>query len=330
MSNQTDISIELQTSTQPSSPPSTNGGSSIRSSIPSLPPEPPLTPEEIEKKPWKYIGYRGYSDFIASENDFYIVRRFAALNTRAALALQDKVSVLEEQLEDLDRTYSRRDTVDVHNGSFRDDQEERSELMSEIIEALTKYTDGMTGLDAFILQQAELKKLPQAARQDLESVQNWHFNHGGQAIAPEEQQYLTHSLDVFSVVPREKTPLRRLLDRSRTFRISSLWKSDEAPSLPLYDQDVITYTSDKRIDRFVTVLIVGIGTVMLLAPMWILQALDRSVLKLAVITVFVVVFLGLVSYATVAKPFETLAATAAYSAVLMVFLQLGSSTGGNV
>ncbi|KAH9224690.1 hypothetical protein DL95DRAFT_254615, partial [Leptodontidium sp. 2 PMI_412] len=230
-----------------------------------------LTPEEVEKKPWKYIGYRGYADFIASENDFYIVRRFAALNTRAALALQDRVSVLEEQLEELDRTYSRRDAVDVHNGSFRDDQEERSELMCEIVEALTKshlVAKLRDGIDAFMLQQAELKKFPQAARQDLKSVQNWHYNHGGHAISPEEQTYLTHSLDVFSVVPKEKAPLRRLLDRSRTFRIS-------------------------------------------------------SVLKLAVITVFVVVFLGLVSYATVAKPFETLAATAAYSAVLMVFLQLG-------
>ena len=36
--------------------------------------------EEIDVKPWKYIGYRGYVDFIASENDFYIMRRFAALD----------------------------------------------------------------------------------------------------------------------------------------------------------------------------------------------------------------------------------------------------------
>lgn len=174
-----------------------------------------------------------------------------------------------------------------------------------------------------MLQQAELKKFPQAARPDLKSVRNWHFNHGGKdledgevdltccAISPEEQEYLNHPQDLFSVVPREKAPLRRLLDRSRKFRIASFWKSKDAPGLPIYDQDVITYTSDKRIDRFVTVLIVGSGTMMLLVPMWILQALDKSNHKLGVITAFVVVFLGLVSYATVAKPFETLAATAA-------------------
>ena len=51
---------------------------------------------------------------------------------------------------------------------------------------------------------------------------------------------------------------------------------------------------------------------MLIAPMWILQALDgRTLPKLGTITAFIVTFLMLVSYATLAKPFETLAATAA-------------------
>ncbi|PVH88906.1 hypothetical protein DL98DRAFT_622567 [Cadophora sp. DSE1049] len=336
MSEETETSIELQTPTELSDPPSTHTYSSpsILTTASSLAPEePPLTKEEIDTKPWKYIGYRGYVDFIASENDFYIMRRFAALNTRAALALQDEVVVLEERLERLDRRHCRRVPENDHNGSFREDREERRELLGKIVDALTKY-------NAFMLQQSELKKFPQAARQDLQSVRNWHFNHGGKdlengevdltccAISPEEQEYLDRPQDLFSVVPREKAPLRRLLDRSRKFRIASFWRSNEAPSLPIYDQDVITYTSDKRIDRFVAVLIVWIGTVMLLVPMWILQALDKSNHKLGVITAFVVVFLGLVSYATVAKPFETLAATAAYSAVLMVFLQLGSPGAG--
>ncbi len=84
-----------------------------------------------------------------------------------------------------------------------------------------------------------------------------------------------------------------------------------APSLPIYDKDMITYTSDKRIDRFITVIIIGVGTLMLIAPMWILQALEDAKRKLAVITAFIAVFLGLFSSMTDAKPFETLAATAA-------------------
>lgn len=102
--------------------------------------EAPLSQEEIEKKPWKHIGYRGYADFLASENDFFIVRRFAALNTRVALALQDQVTVLEEKLSNLDREYSRRDAEDRHNGSFRDDFEERIALVEAIGEKLMKYS----------------------------------------------------------------------------------------------------------------------------------------------------------------------------------------------
>jgi len=94
----------------------------------------------------------------------------------------------------------------------------------------------------------------------------------------------------------------------------------------MYDKDHITYISDKRIERFVSFVIVLVGLFMLITPMWILQALGgRTVAKLGTITAFIVVILGLVSYATVAKPFETLGATAAYAAMLTVILQFGGS-----
>lgn len=156
-----------------------------------------------------------------------------------------------------------------------------------------------------------MEKRPSPARPDIKSIRNWHYNHGNRVISEEEQDYLRHDHDLFSVVDNYKTPLRRLLERSRKFRIFSLWQSKRAPSLPVYDQDMITYTSNKRIDRFITVIIIGIGTLMLIAPMWILQALEDAKRKLAVITAFIAVFLGLFSSMTDAKPFETLAATAA-------------------
>jgi hypothetical protein len=125
-------------SSSPTSAPTTcrRASTSTRNSVPEV----PLTKEEIEKKPWKYIGYKGYSNFIASENDFYILRRFASLNARVALTLQDQISVLEEQLDDLDKHCSRRDAEDLHNGSFRDDREERTALVEMIYEKLTKYS----------------------------------------------------------------------------------------------------------------------------------------------------------------------------------------------
>jgi hypothetical protein len=145
MSTKTEDTVELASlaSTNPTTPPSTRRASTSQasSSSHSLVDPSPLTEEEIEAKPWKYIGYKGYADFIASENDFYIVRRFRSLNTRIALALQDQVSVLEEQLDELDKEYSRREAVDLHNGSFRDDRENRIALVEVICEKLMKYSE---------------------------------------------------------------------------------------------------------------------------------------------------------------------------------------------
>ncbi|TVY92545.1 hypothetical protein LAWI1_G001533 [Lachnellula willkommii] len=323
MSSTTDPSISLEPvpSTTPTSHQSTSRASTSTSnpiSASSITTE-QLTEEEIETKPWKYIGYKGYADFLASENDFFIFRKFASLNCRVALSLQDQLSVLESDLDDIDTRYSKKNAGDINNGSFRDDREDRTELVEKISQKLAQY-------NSFMIQQTQLKAYPQAYRPDVKSLRAWHANHGSVAIVPAEQDYLAHDSDLFCAAPKQKTPLRRFLDRSLAFRILPLWRQDE-PGLPSYDKDLIFSISDKRIDRFITCLILGIGTAMLIAPIWILEVMTRPVRKLIVITVFIVAFLAMVSAVTVAKPFETLAATAAYSAVLMVFLQLGNSNG---
>ena len=84
----------------------------------------------------------------------------------------------------------------------------------------------------------------------------------------------------------------------------------------------ISYSSNSRLDLFTNVSIITAGLVMLLAPLWWLEFVDNSKIKLAVMTGFICVFVGLMSTATVNKPFEIVAATAAYAAVLMVFMQV--------
>ena len=81
-------------------------------------------------------------------------------------------------------------------------------------------------------------------------------------------------------------------------------------------------------DKFVTCTTIALGLAMLIGPLWLLQYFStgqsNSCLRLGIITAFLVLFTVLLSFLTVAKPFETLAATAAYGAVLMVFMQLNS------
>lgn len=63
-------------------------------------------------------------------------------------------------------------------------------------------------------------------------------------------------------------------------------------------------------DRFISVLILFVGLVMLIAPLWVLAFVSRTVYRLTVITVFTITFLFLVSFAVDTKPVDGLVATA--------------------
>ena len=94
-----------------------------------------------------------------------------------------------------------------------------------------------------------------------------------------------------------------------------------------FESETTTYSEEGRIDKFVTCVTIGLGLVMLIAPLWLLQyvysAEPDMKARLKIITGFLIAFTIFVSIVAVARPFEVLAATAAYGAVLMVFMQLG-------
>lgn len=102
------------------------------------------TEEDIQQKPWKYVGYRGYSEFISSDDDLFILRRFSVLNTRIALSLQDKVSELEKRLSRLDKKYGSKTSADFNNATLRNDLPDRAELLDEIATTLTRYSESHT------------------------------------------------------------------------------------------------------------------------------------------------------------------------------------------
>lgn len=95
---------------------------------------------DFDQKPWKHIGIRGYSKFVASDEDFMIFRRFETLNTRVNLALQDEICMLEDELNKMDTYYGDKTTTDTNNGTFRDDIEERAALIEKLEKKLYKYS----------------------------------------------------------------------------------------------------------------------------------------------------------------------------------------------
>lgn len=88
------------------------------------------------------IGYPALAEFIGSDSDFFVFRRFNALSARSLLHLQHELSELEEKLELLDREdYRRTDQSGMLNlHSLRDDgNRQRKELMKVISEKMQAY-----------------------------------------------------------------------------------------------------------------------------------------------------------------------------------------------
>lgn len=164
--------------------------------------------------------------------------------------------------------------------------------------------------DDFILQQSSLKRYSEAPQRDVQNLLNWHSNYDDRAIDSEEWEYLKKPEDLICVVQRDKTPLRRLVDKSHGLRTLPVWRNKRTQA-PENDYSGVSYYSESRIDRFVSAVIVVIGVTMLLVPIWVLFVMKTLKEKLGVITGFVSLFLIILSFAMVAKPFEALGATAA-------------------
>ncbi|KAI1460931.1 hypothetical protein F4805DRAFT_350159 [Annulohypoxylon moriforme] len=268
---------------------------------------------DIEIQPWKYIGYRGYAQFLSSDSDLLIFRPFRELSARIALRLQDKISALEMKLMKLDESHSQKGSVPVNNGTFRNKKDDREAILDQINIALDRY-------HKFLIRQSNIKRLPPAQRHDVRNIVRWHQHYDRRAINEAEQDYLNQD-DLICLSQKEVPPLRRLINKSLRLRTLPIWRDKSHISAP--GSEHVSYYSDTRLNAFVSGMITAIGTFLLIVPIWILQMLESVRLKLSVITVFIFVFLVVLSSAMAMKPFEALGATAAYATVMMVFLQVG-------
>jgi hypothetical protein len=86
-----------------------------------------------------------YTRWIASNPSFLILRQFGALNARVVLSIQDEIAQLEAKLDHMDKIYSKQETLDAHNRSFREDpftgDEDRQTLVRDALpEKLARYS----------------------------------------------------------------------------------------------------------------------------------------------------------------------------------------------
>ena len=179
-----------------------------------------------------------------------------------------------------------------------------------------------TTTDKYIRTFSDLRKRPRASKHQVSNVVDW-LDRG--AIDDEEAEFVTKTSDLMSINSVERLPIRRLLESWPQLRFSWLFREKLPPDAEVdVAAGTTTYASNERLQRMTNGLIILVGLAMMLAPLWWCEYVENRETKLKIITGFVCAFIAMMMTATINKPFEVVAATAAYSAVLMVFMQIDS------
>ena len=203
----------------------------------------------------------------------------------------------------------------------------------------------------------DLKSRSKATPFQVGNVRQW-LQNANDPILDEEVAFLNEEDDIVPVASTPKAPIRQLIDRFsilnflrlppcfRERKVRQQCKPKVTDTLANwirkrnerlfnagedFEMETTVYNKDRFFEMTMTVFTIVIGLAMLIGPLWILQHLSTEPsnlqVRLGVITGFITLFTILTSLFTVAKAFEVLAATAAYGAVLMVFMQFGTYPG---
>lgn len=87
-----------------------------------------------------WYGYRAAAQYMASDNDFFVVRRFAAANTRVLLAKQAEIFDLERRLDDLDHPKLGENPPMDNSTVLNDRRIGRPALLNDLFRVLKEYS----------------------------------------------------------------------------------------------------------------------------------------------------------------------------------------------
>ena len=88
----------------------------------------------------KSRGYPAMCTFMASDDDFFVLRRFGKLGARVVLRLQNEIAQLEDDLQAEDAFCMRQENPKLDNGTFAlDPSERRKKIMEELTWRMERY-----------------------------------------------------------------------------------------------------------------------------------------------------------------------------------------------
>jgi len=293
---------------------------------------------KLEKCP---NGYPRLASFLSSESNFSLYRSFSYLHSRILLELQDEIVALERELDELD-------SIDDENESGKkrlcnrqfdkrrsrgDDCRPRQEILAELRLKLLEY-------DELLIKARDLQGFQKPSQRDYKSVRTWFWNL--KPLVEKEAHFIKQKEDIVTLRSgREWSDFDGMVESTlRRFDcklIRRLFCTRELREKT--DDEHIYYYSASRVEAFVGIIITSIVFVLLVLPVVAMYRLTSfgnvadtqsgTFKAIGVLVVFTLLFSAAMSLLTKARRHELFAASAAYCAVLVVFISnfSGSSSG---
>ncbi|KAL8859136.1 MAG: hypothetical protein Q9178_004399 [Gyalolechia marmorata] len=271
------------------------------------------------------VGYPKVAAFENADPSFLIYRKFGWLHNRLLLYLQDELAELEYKLDKLDKaTFS--DDEDIKLSSRRDDwigPSKRRDLVRQIAQKLEEY-------DEHLLRYQKVQAIRRPTIRNQASLYN--FVQNTESLIEPEYRWIRQGMDLAAVAREEEHGwfngfLEDNLNRISRKATQFVFRTKEQKIVTGHEN--VSLFDPHRLDIFLRVVLTILAAILLLIPVLILFKLQpasadevRRKGKYQVLTIFVftMIFSASCSVFTKARRQEVFTATAAYCAVLVVFL----------
>ncbi|OJD31226.1 uncharacterized protein BKCO1_5100051 [Diplodia corticola] len=277
-------------------------------------------------------GYPHLAAFQACEQSFMLYRGFSYVHARLILNLQAKIAALEGELDDVDEDdFGNEDTRVRLKSVARDigdtkDAEDTDRHRQRILEELRV---NVMHYDELLIKTKQIASLQRPTDRDYRSVRNYFYNF--RPLVKKEEKYIRCREDIISLrsgrewAGFDQWVETRLLNLSRKLPFVKRWFSTRDILRKTDDAD-IRYLSPSRIERFVGLIITAVIFVLLILPVVGMYRLasfgdTKDIFSaIGVMIVFTLLFAAAMSLLTKARRHELFAASAAYCAILVVFI----------
>ncbi|KAL8843887.1 MAG: hypothetical protein Q9176_001849 [Flavoplaca citrina] len=271
------------------------------------------------------VGYPKVAAFVNADPSFLIYRKFGWLHNRILLYLQDEIVALEYKLNKLDQ------------GTFTDDKEvklksrradfvnpgPRRDTVKQIAEKLKEY-------DEHLLRFQKIQAIRRPTMRNQTSLFN--FIYGTQSIVASEARWIREGADLAAVAREEEHGwfngfLEDTLKKISPRATQVIFRTKEQKIVT--GQENVFLVSPFRLDVFLRIVLTILAAILLLLPVVILfelqpaeasQVRRKGGFQILTIFLFTLLFSASCSICTKARRQEVFTATAAYCAVLVVFL----------